>query len=233
MSGIDVYWTQPESLAADQLASLAELLDDAERARVARFADRADRAAFVAAHGMLRLALSAYADRPPREWRFAASAAGKPVLAGAARGLDVAFSLSHARSIVACAIAPAGPVGIDVEAVPDAAPGASLLALCCTPGERAMLTSLGRDALPLAFSVLWTMKEAALKALGTGLALPLDRVECAVDPPRIVRQPAGTRALSASAYRPDTRSVLSLVRPADERDRYPVVLRRLFAPNSP
>ena len=50
------------------------------------------------------------------------------------------------------------------------------LARCFTPDERAYLLTRGQAA-PSSLAGLWAAKEAALKALGTGLALPLTDIE--------------------------------------------------------
>lgn len=61
-----------------------------------------------------------------------------------------------------------GPVGVDVEQVRPELIDDDLLALALHPGER--IASDGADA--MAFFALWTRKEALLKLLGTGLAIP-------------------------------------------------------------
>ena len=93
--------------------------------------------------------------------------AGRPVLAGAGAGLHVA--VSHCRvGVVAVALSPVAPVGVDVEVLRpfDWRPVAGRF---MTEGEVAWLDGLAEpDRLP-AFLHLWTAKEAVGKAYGTGL----------------------------------------------------------------
>jgi 4'-phosphopantetheinyl transferase len=110
---------------------------------------------------------------------------------GIAPGLH--FSLSHSRTIVACVVTHAGAIGVDVEAFGDEPPDPMLLDLCCARSERELLERTDPGARGRVWTQLWTMKEAIVKALGMGLACPLQNVECALDPPRVLGAP-GNRA---------------------------------------
>jgi 4'-phosphopantetheinyl transferase len=207
-----VYWALTEPLVREHGAFLTSLLDAGERSRAAAFRFAADRDAFVAAHALVRLALSAAGPGDPRDWTFAATAGGKPELAGTARGNGLTFSLSHARSIVACAVAHAVSAGVDVEEIPAQPLEPALIANCCTPAERELLRALPPAAAAAAFARLWTLKEAVMKALGTGLTLPPDAIACALEPPRILSG-AGLD-WDALALSPSPRHVLTAVQPA-------------------
>jgi hypothetical protein len=86
------------------------------------------------------------------------------------RRLYVSRSATAGLAAVACSLH--APVGIDVER-PGDAPDAALLGQVLHATEQA-LAPLGAAG----FSALWARKEAVLKALGTGLALPPHRVAC-------------------------------------------------------
>lgn len=91
------------------------------------------------------------------------SPAGSP--AGAGR---IHVSLARAGTLLAVAVTGAGPVGIDVESL------AALAAFpvdagLCSPVEAAALAALPPRAAAAARAVLWTSKEAVLKAVGVGL----------------------------------------------------------------
>jgi len=187
MSRYAVAWAIPSRLAPAPLAELLASLAPDERERAAAFAFDEDRLAFAVAHGLLRRVLSSHAEGAPSHWRFARSGAGKPQLVAAGRAGDLAFSLAHTRSLVACAVTRAGAIGIDVEPVASVAPEPAVVAHCCARSERAALERLDAQAAAKAFARLWTMKEAVVKALGAGLDLPYTAIECALDPPRLVR----------------------------------------------
>jgi 4'-phosphopantetheinyl transferase len=182
-----VHWVVPNSLALPQIAALTTVLDDAERSRAAAFVFPEDRNAFVLAHAMLRLALSSGTGVAPHAWEFAASSLGKPEISGDMRDCGIAFSLSHTRSMVACAITSGGAVGIDVERIMDDIPDKALIESCCASSEQRYLECLSHETRSAAFTHIWTLKEAVVKARGAGTRSSLKHIECALNPPRLVR----------------------------------------------
>ena len=99
---------------------------------------------------------------------FAFGAQGKPYLPDRP---GVHFSLSHSGDYVLCALSDS-ELGCDVET-----PRRCDLALASRffhAEEAAWLFSLPQAEQKAAFLRLWTLKESYIKALGLGLALPLD-----------------------------------------------------------
>lgn len=90
-------------------------------------------------------------------------------------------SLSRADGVLALAVTAAGPVGIDLESVAALArwPVEPVL---CSPAESAALAELPPGAAGSARAVLWTSKEAVLKAAGVGFRV--DPRDLTVDPDR-------------------------------------------------
>lgn len=86
---------------------------------------------------------------------------GKPLLIDHPQ---IHFSLSHCREAVACAISNQ-PVGIDVESIREYKP--SLAAYTMNDAELAMITASEHP--DVAFTRLWTMKEARQKLTGEGI----------------------------------------------------------------
>lgn len=146
-------------------------LDSQELARAAEFALAADRDSYVCAHVALRRLLGAYLGLAPREVTVERAPCahcdephGRPVLPGGA----LHFSLSHCTGISLLAFADA-PVGVDVEELvrPEViAETADVL----HPREAAELALMPPGERPLAFTRVWTRKEAYLKGLGVGLS---------------------------------------------------------------
>lgn len=191
MSAVDV-WLVDLAVSPDRLERCAQVLDSSERDRGNRFLRPADRARFIVSHAALRLALADARGCAPSEIRLTAKATGKPHLAEPA-GSPLEFNLSHsgARALIGLA----GPVaiGVDLElmrAIPDAV---RIARTHFAPDEAASLASLPAEAIEAAFFGLWTRKEAVVKALGTGLSLPLDRFSVTLPPaaPRLLRDSTG------------------------------------------
>ncbi|MCX4696232.1 4'-phosphopantetheinyl transferase superfamily protein [Streptomyces sp. NBC_01408] len=146
-------------------------LDAQELARAAEFVRAADRDAYVCAHVALRRLLGAYLGTAPREviverapCTHCEEPHGRPVLPGGA----LHFSLSHCTGISLLAFATA-PVGVDVEEIvlpQTIAETADVL----HPREAAELALLPAGERPVAFTRVWTRKEAYLKGLGVGLS---------------------------------------------------------------
>ena len=145
-------------------------LDEGERARAARFRQSADRSSYIAAHGLLRLALSARDPAvAPREWSFGVGAHGKPVLENG----PLKFNLSHCRELVAVAITEGAEVGVDVEPVDPRHATDAVARRVYGPTELADLAAQGVER----FFERWTVKESWVKATGIGLSDDLPSVE--------------------------------------------------------
>lgn len=170
-------------VAPGQWPALAALLDDAERARAARFAFEEDRHSYIAAHALLRAELSRRAGPAPQEWRFAATALGKPFLLDPPR--DLRFSLTHTRGMVAVAVTDGLEIGVDVESEDRRAESMKLAERFFAREEIALLRAVEGDARREMFFAIWTLKEAVVKATGQGLSRALDSFAVSPDPPRV------------------------------------------------
>jgi 4'-phosphopantetheinyl transferase len=155
----------PEALARDE-----RLLDDAEKARAARFHFEVDRTTYVAAHALVREALSRHGAGQPGSVRFRRGPHGRPELEDARSGLN--FSLSHTRSLTACGVTRDAELGVDVEQCRER-PYAELAAACLTKEELLAWQSLPEHERADRFVLIWTLKEAYVKALGLGLSMPV------------------------------------------------------------
>jgi 4'-phosphopantetheinyl transferase len=185
-------------VAPDDWARLAATLDDEERARAARFAFEDDRRSYVAAHALLRAELSRRADRPARDWRFAAATLGKPYLVDPPR--DLRFSLSHTRGMVAVAIAEGAEVGVDVEPTDRRAESMKLAERFFAPEQIELLRAVEGEARRDLFFAIWTLKEAVIKATGQGLSRALDSFSVSPEPPRVTMRD-GSGSWSAMHWR--------------------------------
>ena len=93
---------------------------------------------------------------------------GKPTIVGHP---DIHFNLSHCREAVACVVSQR-PVGIDVESV--SRYKEALVSYTMNDHEQAQIAAAERP--DVAFTRLWTMKEARMKLTGEGITNNLKTV---------------------------------------------------------
>lgn len=173
---VHVYYADRRALSDEAVAALVTV-EDRERLTPTMVERR--RTEYLAGRALLRYAVAERTGRAASSLRIGVAANGKPTCVGGPH-----VSLSHSGDILVCAVAPV-TVGIDVEV----APPRDIQAVAeryFTAAENRWLE--GAD--PQRFRMLWVLKEAYLKALGTGLAGGLDSLECRIDPPTIVARSA-------------------------------------------
>jgi 4'-phosphopantetheinyl transferase len=159
-----------------------ELLADDELARLAELTHERRRIEYLTGRALLRLALQSYTGRPAEWHRFRIGHNGKPECVD-----GPAFSLSHSGHLVACAISPAGQIGVDVEFPRPRLRAVEIASRYFSRHESEWLRGQPSDR----FYMLWVLKEAYLKATGLGIAGGLDTLECSVEPPAIESRTAG------------------------------------------
>jgi len=164
-SSVQVLWARHDALRGDDL----DILTAAERERVDRFHRSEDQQRSATGIVVLRTAVAAVTGGDPaavdlqRQCATCDGPHGRPLLPGT--GLHA--SISRAGEWVAVALGRDAPLGVDVEAV-TAINVDELASSVLAPGER---VSGAHD-----FFVLWTRKEAVVKATGDGLVTPLPSV---------------------------------------------------------
>jgi 4'-phosphopantetheinyl transferase len=148
--------------------------------------------------------LARRAGVPPEELRYTREPCpicggpnGRPVLA--LPGRSIQFSISRSGGLTLVAVDDR-PVGIDVEAVPDADTVAEVSTLMHAHEQRA-IDGAGAQQRAEVFARLWTRKEAYLKGIGSGIAHGLDG-EGPPDPAWSVSElPVGDGYVAAVAVR--------------------------------
>lgn len=157
-------------LDREPLADELQMLDDQERTRAARFAFDGLRRRYRAGHVALRGLLARHNASDPAALRFERGVHGKPRLTG--RANTPAFNLSDSDDIALIALAPEGDIGVDVETLKPVTDAIELAALHFCEREAAWLGAAPRALRDRAFLRVWVVKEACLKAIGSGLSLP-------------------------------------------------------------
>ncbi len=170
----------------DRASACLALLDDAELERLRQFRFERDRMTYLVAHALLRRALSVHVSVDPRRWRFRAAARGKPFVNEPTGHRDLSFSISHAPGCVAVAVTARCPVGVDVEHVGQADALEEILDRYLSPSEIVALLGASAESRRDRLLAHWTLKEAYVKGLGTGLGVHLPALTFHLDEsPRI------------------------------------------------
>ena len=196
-------WTlRPDPRGGPTVEALRPHLSPNEWARVSTFRDPAHAWSSAAARAVLRVMLARFHGGRPLDWHFRTEPGGRPhvdmtrppfPLTEATRPR---FSLSHTRGLAACLVSvgswpPGAELGVDAEWTGRRVPARRLAERFFHPDEARALAArpdeLARQDL---FMVLWTRKEAALKALGLGIANHLRDIAC-LGEPATVTGPAG------------------------------------------
>ena len=141
--------------------------DELERAGGFHFPQDRDR--FIARRGVLREVLGRYVGQTPGDLHLEYTSFGKPYLPGT----PLHFSASHSSGLALYAIS-SRQVGVDLEYLRPDFPFRDIARRFFREDEIAYLDSLPASDQHRAFFMLWTRKEAYLKALGLGLSESLN-----------------------------------------------------------
>lgn len=129
-----------------------------------------DRAAFLASRVMLRQSLSVASGCLPASFVFSTHVHGeKPTVVDPPQARAVHFSLTHTDGLVACALTRVGAVGIDAEPVARPMRLDLLARRVLSPHEWDVFDRVPEWDRARRFFEYWCVKEACLKAEGTGL----------------------------------------------------------------
>lgn len=189
---IDLWFVEPERVAAPHLERLFGLLAPGELERQARYKFQHLRRDFGITRGLVREVLSAYAPKvAPREWTFEVGEKGKPTPQLPSGTDPFSMNVSHTNGLIGVAIA-RSEVGMDVETLERRAP-LEVADRYFAEEEIRALYAQPEAARARRFFTLWTLKEAWLKAIGTGITHSLSSIvlDVAHSPP-IARFPDDT-----------------------------------------
>jgi 4'-phosphopantetheinyl transferase len=158
-----------------------------ELRRAERFRFEKLRHSFTLSRGALRILLAYYLGFPPNEIELIGGPKGKPAIRDSSK---IAFNISHSGQMALYAFTVGCEVGVDVEQVRTLDDPESIAARFFSGAEASELLSLEPSERGQAFFRCWTRKEAFIKAIGDGLAIPLNRFQVTLlpgVPPRFVR----------------------------------------------
>jgi len=158
-------------------AQLFCLLSPDERERAARYRLEEHRRRFIVGRALLRTILATYLRISPAEVRFTYGPQGKPNLDKSRYWPSIDFNASVSEELAVFAIAPDVPVGVDVERVSPRGGIDSVARRICSPAEYRAYAALAGEEKTEAFFRCWSRKEALAKAIGGGLAFPMNQCD--------------------------------------------------------
>ena len=167
----EVYFARTSDLETiyDRLKSC---ISEKEKNRADKFMFDSDRATYITCHAVLRLILSSRTRIGLKDISISHGLYDKPYL----EGNGIQFNITHARDSFAIAISGKYEVGIDIELVSRKIDFESIVRRFFSEKERSFIFSPEGEPAER-FYLLWTRKEALLKALGTGIADNLPGIE--------------------------------------------------------
>jgi 4'-phosphopantetheinyl transferase len=161
------------------LAHYRSMLSPKELQRADRFRFEHLRHSYIRSRGSLRLLLSHYLGCPPNEIQLICRPKGKPILRDSSQ---IDFNASHSGQMALYAFTVGCELGIDVEQLRKLDDAESIAARFFSTAEASELLSLTPEQRGPAFFRCWTRKEAYVKAVGDGLAIPLNRFQVTLLP---------------------------------------------------
>lgn len=165
-----------------RIHSLEQCLSDDETSRAARYVFAKDRDQFVLCRGLLRQFLGSYLGVDPGDILFGAQDVGKPTLAGRFGDSRIQFNISHSNQVALFGFTCDRQIGVDVEMLRSDVDVRGLADRFFSIQEREELSKVSNDLAHRAFFSCWTRKEAYVKAVGSGLQLPLDSFSVSLTP---------------------------------------------------
>jgi 4'-phosphopantetheinyl transferase len=169
-------WLQASDAALDEYRAT---LSSDERHRAERFRFENLRRSYTLSRGGLRFLLGHYLGCPPKEIALICGPKGKPALWDSPR---LRFNTSHSGQMALYAFTQDCELGIDVEQLRPLDDPESIATRFFSSAEVSELLSLEPEERGLAFFRCWTRKEAYVKAIGDGLAIPLNRFQVTLLP---------------------------------------------------
>jgi 4'-phosphopantetheinyl transferase len=202
----------PALALSGHLAGYPALLSTQENDRASRYRHAVDRESYLAAHGLLRTALSwCEPTVAAQQWRFMTGPYGRPEVASPDPSGWLRFNISHTDGLVGCVVTAASDCGIDVERWDRRTDVMSLTRGVLSVREFTELMDLPAADRGRRFHEHWVLKEAYVKARGLGMHLPLDRCGFLLGGKTVrARLPESTAPWVFDLWRPTSRHVAAL-----------------------
>lgn len=170
-----VWFCYPDEITdVVKLDGYRSMLSVEENQRQQRFYSTQDQHSYLVSHALVRKVLSMYCDVRPEQWSFTFNQHGKPeISAEILAALDcppIKFNLSHTAGLSACVVSHHDECGVDVENIQRKNKLLSIAGRMFAEPEMATMRNISDDEMRNKFFDYWTLREAYVKALGSGLS---------------------------------------------------------------
>ena len=173
---IEIFYTLTDEVEASLWPEYQAQLSHSELERLHRFRFQWLKHQHLLTRALARTTLATVLDCAPTELDFEAGDHDKPIISSPERGRGLQFNLTHTRGLVACIVGGHRRVGIDVERVDRKTNFLQISKRNFSAEEQAGLVSLPAPDRADRFYAIWTLKESYLKAIGTGISVPLGAI---------------------------------------------------------
>jgi 4'-phosphopantetheinyl transferase len=182
LSSLEVFYGLTEDFSPE-LFNLPVHINKDDQLRAERQHNATDKKTILICYTMLRQILARKLGITPGEVTYTVAEKGKPGIAGDA----LYFNISHTRDAFALAVSESSPVGIDLEKVNRNFSFVPIVKRFFSEEEAGFILNHEVESRDL-FFMLWTRKEALLKAFGTGILPHISHIEVFRPVNIIVRQ---------------------------------------------
>jgi len=162
----------------------------------------------------------------PSQWEFATNKHGRPTVSYPVLSTKLFFSISHTNDFIVVAVSLDKEIGVDVECLRNMREYIDIAKEYFSAHEVEQLLSLPRNEQRARFFVLWTLKEAYVKARGKGLSLPLDEFEFSFPTPSLIKARLDSSGNENSeiwefwTIQPKSQYFISLAKMNNDRDTF-------------
>jgi len=165
---VNIYGTTIDQMTEETFDYFLRFLTREKQQRITRFRFFDDAKRSLLGEILTRYAIFKDCNATMEQMKFDITMDGKPILQEPS-GLH--FNISHSGNWVVCAIDDE-PIGVDVEAMKPI--NYDIGERFFAPKEYCDLINMEEGQRKKYFYMLWTLKESYIKAIGKGLAIPLD-----------------------------------------------------------
>ena len=200
-------WRIPLVRPPAEILRLQNILSADEQSQAARFHFDRDQRRFVIRRAVRRQLLAAQLETNPATIQIESGNFQKPKIVSPKNSKRLRFNCSHSADWALIAVAREREIGVDLEQHRPLADAEDLAGNIFSADENRELAKLPPALKTQGFFNSWTRKEAFVKAIGLGLAYPLNRFSVSLSPD----QPAAILKVADDPAALEKWSMISLV----------------------